>query len=221
MRPASSWVFILFLVVFLSASAFAQPQAPDAPPLPSDGAGRAAAGNPPPMTDIHDIKPPELFGFDSRLVYYILFVVLGILVGVLLVAAVRYWKKRHRKDVEAVHGMLLPDEEAFRRLDALKGLEDGDGKEFYFRLSAIFRGYLQGRYGIDAPEMTTEELLPRVQALRLDNDMKTGVKDFLYTSDPIKFAGKPVDRAKMQGDFEFVRDFIVQSTPAAVEAGEK
>jgi len=164
------------------------------------------------MTDIYDIKSMAQFGFNPAWIRYGL-ITLCFLMGIALLAvAVVYWKKR-RPAVETVSAELLPEEIACRLIEEIKRLWDVDGKEYYFRLSAILRGYIHDRYGIEALEMTTQELLPQISELKLDADLKTGIKSFIDFSDPVKFAGIRADKEKMQDHYRFVKNFVKRTTP--------
>jgi hypothetical protein len=80
-------------------------------------------------------------------------------------------------------------------LAALRGLEGADAgtperiEAFYVRLSAILRRYLDWRFGLHAPERTTEETLraaaEAIGALAQRRDL---VGDFLRACDRVKFA---------------------------------
>jgi hypothetical protein len=61
---------------------------------------------------------------------------------------------------------------------------------FYVELSYIVRQYLENRYELRAPELTTEEFLNQVIAApQLSNDHKGLLRDFLRQADLVKFAG--------------------------------
>lgn len=162
------------------------------------------------MTDIHDIKPIERPGFDPRLLYFAL---LGFFILSVLGFAFQYWRKRRKEKLLANAETVTPEEAALIALDEIAGYHGAQGKKFYFRLSAILRTYIQGRYGINAPEMTTEEFLPRLDELGLDKEMKKNLKDFVCASDPIKFADMPADEASMKSDLTFVKTFVKKTTP--------
>ncbi|HHC25429.1 MAG TPA: hypothetical protein ENK58_08490, partial [Desulfobacterales bacterium] len=91
------------------------------------------------MTDIHDIKLLENIGVDLTLLYYALG---AVLILALLFAVFFYLKKRKKRIKEKTIVTLSPDEAAFALLDELTDVEIIDGKEFYFRLSAILRAYI-------------------------------------------------------------------------------
>ena len=171
------------------------------------------------MTDIHDIKPlvavpvpvsPAVIAMWSAILLLAAGAVLG---GWFL------WKKRRKNLLEEIEAILSPEDAALSQLQVLSP-DTADGKLFYFRLSAILRRYLEGRFGIDGLEMTTEELLPHVEAIALDRDLKQNMKRFLVSSDPVKFAGAPTHQNLMEKDLGFVRE-VVEKTAAALQAPEE
>lgn len=191
----------------------------DHPDIHSDQAPKSDPGNVPgqaenssaaPMTDIHDIKPLVSVPVPVSLGVILLWIGIGLLAALLALGAWFFWKRRRGKTVESLTAMLSPEDTAFQQLSALS-LDTTGGKAFYFRLSAIFRQYLEGRFGIDGLEMTTEELLPRVDTLALERDLKRDAKTFLVSCDPVKFAGLPVSRPAMESDLGFVRGFVEKS----------
>jgi hypothetical protein len=168
-----------------------------------------ATGTPVPMTDIHDIKPLEILVADWSLLLYILGAVLILAV---IGTAIYYWKKTRNRKRTPVEVPVLPHEAALRSLDAFADVENMDGKVFYFSLSSILRTYIQARYGINALEMTTEELLPKIDILGLSREMHQELKNLIRSTDPVKFAGVPASVSKMREHLYFVRNFVTQTT---------
>ncbi len=168
------------------------------------------------MTDIHDIKPLETIGFDSGGLRLLGWGLLAFALAALMVAGMIRFRK-HIKQKKTFSPPPPPHALALERLQALADFELMDCREFYFILSGIMRGYLQGRYGLDAPEMTTEELLPKILHLNLDRNLERGIKDFLIWSDPVKFAGIRADKDKMRADLKFAEHFIGCTTPEEKE----
>jgi hypothetical protein len=168
-----------------------------------------ATDNPAPMTDIHDIKPLEILAADGSWLFHILG---AVLILAIIGAAIYFWRKsRNRKQVSA-QIPVLPHEAALRSLDALADMENMDGKDFYFSLSNILRTYIQARYGINALEMTTEELLPKIDLLGLSREMHQELKELIRSTDPVKFAGVPAAVSKMRAHLYFVRNFVTQTS---------
>ena len=163
---------------------------------------------PVPMTDIHDIKPLEILAADWSLLVYILG---AVLILAIIGAAIYYWKKHRNHKRVPVEVTILPHEAALRLLDALADVESMDCKAFYFSLSNILRTYIQARYTINAMEMTTEELLPKIDTLDIQKEMHQELKALLRSTDPVKFAGVSAAVSKMRQDLAFVRNFIIQT----------
>ncbi|MBF0386351.1 MAG: hypothetical protein HQL20_00680 [Candidatus Omnitrophica bacterium] len=62
-------------------------------------------------------------------------------------------------------------------------------KQFYFSLSDIIRQYIEARFCIRAPEMTTEEFMERVRyAPELSAIQQEFLNNFLQVCDMVKFA---------------------------------
>jgi hypothetical protein len=76
-------------------------------------------------------------------------------------------------------------------LDALKR-EDLPGrgltKDFYFRLSEIVRGYLGERYGFEALECTSSELMTSLRRLPTPGLPEDALMRFVSESDMVKYA---------------------------------
>ena len=209
-------VLAMAAILGIGSAVFAQ----DTPPAAGGGADggsiRETVDN---LTDILDIKPPEAIGIGQQWLVYLLYGLLGLLAVVLIRAAVRWWRKRNPVDK-----VQIPEEPAhIRGLRLIRELEheaDLDPKPFYFRISVIFREYVKAQFNIDALEMTTEELLPRIRELDLDSGIFWGVREFTQTADPVKFADRVAGREKMRRHLEFVRSFISETRPRAGDEAE-
>lgn len=118
--------------------------------------------------------------------------------------------------------------EALERLIASDLLDRGDFKGFYAGLSDVLRGYIEDRYGVRAPERTTEEFLHEVQGPERVGVI--GAEDipllglFMGQCDLVKFARHVPARADAAEAVRTVREFIdrTRSPEALVEvtAGE-
>ena len=115
-----------------------------------------------------------------KLVGWIAAALMGLLgVLALLVFLVKYLARRIKE-----HRM-SPIERAWVELDRLlrKGLPGrGRYKDFYVELTMVVRRYIQRKYGISAPHMTTEEFL---RAAKPTDELRR----FLESADMVKFAG--------------------------------
>ncbi len=122
---------------------------------------------------------------------------------------------------------------ALRDLQALRDAElwqKGEIKEYYSRLSDILRRYIDGRYSISSPELTTDETVRMLQkaAVTTPGQMSM-VKELLSVSDMVKFAkylpDSTVHVAFMENAVRFVEETrLPDAAPAddsqAAAAGE-
>ena len=87
---------------------------------------------------------------------------------------------------------MSPIERAWVELDRLlkKGLPArGKYKDFYVELTMVVRRYVQRKYGIHAPNLTTEEFFAEASKSEYQMLSTKSLKDFFESADMIKFAG--------------------------------
>ncbi len=138
--------------------------------------------------DIRDIKGPEPAP-PNRLPWL---VGGGLLAGLALLAGiVRALRRRGRAPVPAAPPRPAHEvaTEALHALRARRLPEAGEWKEFYSALSGIVRRYLEDRFAVRAPEMTTEEFLAATaRGGALERTHRGLLGAFLAESDLVKFA---------------------------------
>jgi hypothetical protein len=182
-----------------------------APAGDGSGAGVSADDAVSQMTDIHDIKALE--DVEARPVWILW--LLGILVVAGLLAwLLRYLIKGRKKDAApTLVPQRPPEETAMGLLNELSDVRLFEGRLFYFRLLAILRRYIFERFGLGAPEMTTEEFLPEIKRIDLAEDLAGRLRELCRFSDPIKFAGRSATEKAMQAHLDFAREFVTRTTP--------
>lgn len=74
-----------------------------------------------------------------------------------------------------------------KKLHYKEGVAIDDAKGYYTQLTDILRKYMQGRYGFNAMEMTTDEIISELQKVNDESAVKELYKLFL-TADLVKFA---------------------------------
>ncbi len=168
--------------------------------------------------------PPVSLEYPNRraeiIIYSALAALLVGLVGGLLFAR---WRRRPR-------AIVLPPPipahvVANQQLDELQKAElvaRGEYQDYYLQLTEIAKGYLEGRFGIDALDRTTDELrrvleraAPQIAPLKPADLVR-----FLQDCDLVKFArfAPPGDEA--MAALEEVRNMVAASTPqTAAKAG--
>ena len=141
--------------------------------------------------------------------------VLALLAG--LVAAGRYIARRVKE-----HRM-SPIERAWVELDRLlkKGLPGrGRYKDFYVVLTMVVRRYVQRKYGIKAPHLTTEEFLRNNRIVELSNNRIAELKAFLESADMVKFAGVEATPEMADAATDSARGYL-KSDSTAIEGNRR
>jgi hypothetical protein len=120
--------------------------------------------------------------------------------------------KRRRKKYSIVAKHLPPHEIAFNELENLIAqnlIEKGEIKIFYFEITQILRRYIENRFGIRAPEQTTEEFLDGLRSNITFPDKDKGLlKNFLMHCDLVKFAAHHPTTDDIQNTFNSCKEFI-------------
>ena len=160
--------------------------------------------------DIRDIKPPEEVPFDWR---PIAVGAAAVLIVALLAAGLFYFLNRPRRrralPPQPPHEVALA---ALNRLRARHLIEDGKFEEYYVQLSAIVRRYLEDRFHLRAPEMTTEEFLSAVAGDgRLIPPHRRLLADFLAQADLVKFARHLPSLDDSEGAYNAARRFVEET----------
>jgi hypothetical protein len=108
--------------------------------------------------------------------------------------------------------------QALARLHAARLLEQQQHTEYYVQLSAIVRAYLEQRFNLRAPEMTTEEFLQIAQRDRqLPAEHRGSLTQFLNEADLVKFARYVPALNDAERAYNAARQFV-ESTALRTEA---
>ena len=143
----------------------------------------------------------------------------GIALAVLAaIAALIWWirKRRARGEVEAPAIHLPPEVIALAELDRIAGLNlpaRGDYKQHYTLMVDALRHYLEARYGVEAMDRTTFELM---DALKYRRVSVGGLEPLLDESDLVKFAKyAPTPETATQAVNQ-AREIVMRTTPVEV-----
>lgn len=83
---------------------------------------------------------------------------------------------------------------------------------FYVELSAIVRRYLEDRFDVRAPELTTEEFLASAQrAADLTGDHQALLREFLRQADLVKFAGLTPTEEDIRASIQAAERFLEET----------
>lgn len=155
---------------------------------------------------LHDIKDPIVIHSPWMWVRTgLVIVILGA-----FVALAWWWWKRNRKP-EPAGPVESPADRARRRLTAVLDVIH-DPERFATRVSEIARTYLEERFGLHAPERTTEEFLSELTtSVSLDSRHKELLAGFLTSCDLVKFARAEPGRAELE-DLHASAERLVEET---------
>ncbi len=181
------------------------------------------------LGDIREVHPPVplAWTFKDVLPYLVVGLVLVVLAtGVFLL--VRRRRRRRGELPKWTPPPPPPYEIAMRRLTELKEKrlwQSGYLKEFHSELTEIVKAYIGARFGFNALEMTTEELLDRGARWSTDREQYISVRRILTCADLVKFAKFKPDPRENDGCLEAAFGYVKATKPTdetavdAVEAG--
>ena len=167
--------------------------------------------------DLRDIKGPVAVPHDYRPLLWLGAAV----VGLVLLAAVLYRLINRRRQAPAApprpaHEVAL---EALAKLHAAHLVEAGRHEDFYVRLSDIVRTYLEARFQLRAPEMTTEEFLQVAQRdPQLTPAQRSLLGHFLSEADLVKFARYVPAGGDAERAYNAAREFVQSTVPEVPRA---
>ena len=142
--------------------------------------------------------------------------ILGALLLVLAVLVVWYLVKHRKPKVdengEPVRGPVVPPyTKAIGDLESLKQQklwQAGKIKEYFSSLTDIAREYIEGQFGVNAVEMTTDEILEEVGELHFDEQLFGKLKDTMELSDLVKFAKYTASSLESDNAMEDMTEFV-------------
>jgi hypothetical protein len=164
-------------------------------------------------TKIKDIKQPfdEKFNWKWYLKY--IYWALGIIAAVLLIVFLTlYFNRKNRKVfIEPEKPKVPAHITALAELEKIKQeavWKEGRAKEYYSQISDTVRLYIEDRFGLNALESTTDEIMKAFRTQVVDKESKDKLQQLLTLSDLVKFAKMtPIEHEHeftLQHAFDFV-----------------
>lgn len=145
--------------------------------------------------------------------YWVLLGALVIALGVLV--AILYRKNGPsllpRRKVIPPHVVAI---DSLNKLKAKHLPESGQDKAYYTELTDILRTYLQGRFHINAREMTSTEILQAVKKNPEISDWLNRLTPMFNVADFVKFAKQRPTPQENTQSFDTVEDFVDKTKPA-------
>ena len=173
------------------------------------------ANEPDPKRQTED--PAVSLEYPNRRLELILYSAFGALIGGLVMGLL--WARWRRRPRPIILPPPIPAHVvAFKQLDLLsqsERVEKGEYQDYYLQLTEIAKGYLEGRFGIDALDRTTDELRRALdRAAGQIAPLKPGeLVRFLQACDLVKFARWAPPVAEAQAALAEVRSMVEATAP--------
>lgn len=181
--------------------------------------------------EIKDYKP--IVGVPFKLIDYIPNIIanywwawlLGLALLAFLIFAYFKWYKKGINPFKPEKKRLPPYEEAILALNNLKSRQlwqNGQHKEYYSCLTDILRVYIERRFGINAVEMTSSEIMEQIKHNEEALQVKDQLSEVLEIADFVKFAKMQTLADDNEVAFQRTLNFVEQTKPAPiVEEGKE
>lgn len=127
------------------------------------------------------------------------------------------WLRHGRIPLIPVKKPVPPYELAISRLNHLQDQmlwQKGAEKEYYTKLTDILRSYLDGRFGINAMEMTTPQILDAISEKEGASEYSALIGAVLNQADFVKFAKARPQADENQRAFANVKQYVELTRPA-------
>jgi len=145
--------------------------------------------------------------------------ILAALLLVLIALGIWYWRKHRKPKVDAdgniVRGPVIPPYDKavgdLKRLREEKIWQSGKVKEYFSSLTDIAREYIEGQFGVNAVEMTTDDILEEIKPLHFPKETYDKLKDTMEVADLVKFAKYSASTLESDTALNSMTDFVNES----------
>lgn len=144
---------------------------------------------------------------------------LGLLLLVLIGFGIWFFLKHRKPKVDenghVVSGPVVPP--YTKAIDDLENLrqqklwQSGKMKEYFSSLTDIAREYIEGQFGVNAVEMTTDDILQEIKPLRFNEQIYGKLKDTMELADLVKFAKYSTTSLENDVAMNNMTDFVNES----------
>ena len=146
---------------------------------------------------------------------WILVALLAILIGIGIWLYVKRRKQHVDGEGNIVRGPVVPPYD--KAVDDLKKLREeklwqsGKVKEYFSSLTDIAREYIEGQFGVNAVEMTTDDILEEIKPLRFPKETYDKLKDTMEVADLVKFAKYSASTLESDTALSSMTQFVEES----------
>ncbi len=135
----------------------------------------------------------------------------AIALAVLVIAGVALWLWLRKKKQAALTAPAIPPDVTARTglAAARELLEQERYREFVIEVSQVLRFYIEERFSLRAPNLSTEEFLFEAErSERLTPEWQKSLGDFLFQCDRVKFALAHTEPPRMEALYATAESFI-------------
>ena len=147
---------------------------------------------------------------------------LSVLVLILMLAVYLRLRLRENKPIIAsvkIIKRVLPHQKAMQQIEQIKAdrlVSSENQKEYYTKLTDTLRKYIEERFGFNAMEMTSDEIIERLQQAE-DRRMIDELRELFTTADLVKFAKYSTlineNDANLVNAIEFINTTKIENQP--------
>lgn len=145
--------------------------------------------------------------------------ILALLLAILLGLGIWLFLKRRKTKVDEngniVKGPVIPPYDKavdeLKRLREEKMWQSGKVKEYFSSLTDIAREYIEGQFGLNAVEMTTDDILDEIKPLHFPKETYNKLKDTMEVADLVKFAKYSASTLESDTALGNMTDFVNES----------
>ncbi len=170
---------------------------------------------------IMDIKNP--WGIPFRWREYLPYFIAALIILILFGAGLYYYMRRKRGlplFPSRTVPLLPPDEEALAALDRMKKEKiwrSGQIKTYYTSLTDIVRRYVERRFQIPAPELTSDETIQALSETETSEESITQLSHIFSVADMVKFAKSNPDPTEHEYCLDMAFEFVHGTKPVQPE----
>ena len=172
---------------------------------------------------LNDIKPVKTlkFKFGEISGYLSILIALTAIIALAIYILARYLAARGKKitDLFKPEPPLPAHIIAITALEALQNQklwQNNRHKEYYSALSEIVRTYIDGRFGVGAMEMSTDEIVEAIKGLDIPQKNAMELVSVLRDADLVKFAKAIFEAAENESAFSKIYYFVEQTKPVEI-----
>ena len=144
---------------------------------------------------------------------------LGVLLLALAIFGIWYWRKHRKVKVDAegniIRGPVIPPYDKavgdLKKLREEKIWQSGKVKEYFSSLTDIAREYIEGQFGVNAVEMTTDDILEEIKPLHFPKETYDKLKNTMGVADLVKFAKYSASTLESDTALSSMTEFVNES----------